>query len=172
MRKRFVFLYAALLAGMVFFYTGCSGSPGSEPAARETVREQKTTELPPMLLTRLDGEQFMATRLEGKTVLVLFQPECDDCQRQAVQMQEHLAAFQDYSVYFVSNAGLQELARFAENYELDNRNNVHFAQVSLEDILNALGPMPAPSLFIYSADGRLVNTFKGETEIQQIIAHL
>ena len=195
MKKRFVPLFAALLTALVFLNTSCSGredATSADATDQQAVTENKdsglsgselsgsglsesesrVSDLPPLPLTDLNGQRLMVNNLRGKTVLVLFQPECEDCQREAVQIQENLQAFKDYAIYFVSNAALPQQAMFAEHYKLNGYPNVHFAQTSIDDIINTLGPTPAPSVFIYSAQGRLVKAFKGETDIQQILSHL
>lgn len=190
MKKRFVPLFAALLTALVFLDTSCSDreeSTSADATDQQAVTENKdsglsgsdlsesenrVSDLPQLPLTDLKGNHLMVNNLKGKTVLVLFQPECEDCQREAVQIQRNLQAFEDYAVYFVSNAALPQQAMFAEHYQLNSHPNVHFAQTSINDIINTLGPTPAPSLFIYSAEGRLVKAFKGETDIQEIRKYL
>ena len=187
MKIIFTPLFAGLLGAVVLITGSCSNNndatdqaavtentntTATAPVTQNTGSNRQGNDLPRLPLTSLDGSRFMANSLEGKTVLVLFQPECEDCQREAAQIQQNLPAFDEYSVYFISNADLQEQARFAEKYGLTGHKNVHFAQTSINDIINTLGPSPAPSVFIYSAEGRLVKEFKGETEIQQILGRL
>ena len=114
----------------------------------------------------------MANSLAGKTILFFFQPDCDHCQRETVQIQENLYAFRDYKVYFITNAGMPELTKFAQEYKIAFEPNFTFAQATIENILNTVGPMASPSLFIYSDKGRLVKAFKGETPIEQILPAL
>lgn len=174
MKKNFISLLAALFVALVFFITSCSTKTetAEEKVAQKAVSEIKRSDLPRLPMTNLSGSRIMANSLEGKTVLVLFQPECEDCQREAAQIREHLPAFKDYQVYFISDAALPVQAQFAKNYQLSDHGNIHFAQASVNDIINTLGPIPAPSLFIFTAEGRLAKVFKGETDIQQIISHL
>jgi thiol-disulfide isomerase/thioredoxin len=133
---------------------------------------KSSNELPMLPMTKLDGSRLTAKQLKGKTVLVLFQPDCDHCQREAVQIQEHLDAFKGYTLYFVSDAGLPQISQFAQEYKLAGNPNIHFATTTLQDIINALGPVDAPSLFVYSEQGRLVKSFIGETPIEEILKSL
>jgi cytochrome oxidase Cu insertion factor (SCO1/SenC/PrrC family) len=143
-------------------------SEESQPAAAETA----AVDLPNLPLTKTDGTQLMANGLQGKTILFFFQPDCDHCQRETVQMRENLAAFRDYKVYFITNAAMPELSKFAQEYKIAFEPNFVFAHATLEDILNTVGPMESPSLFIYSDKGQLVKVFKGETPIEQILPAL
>lgn len=142
-------------------------APAAATPARTTAAVV-SNDLPQMGLTRLDGSRLVAKDLKGKTVLVLFQPDCDHCQREAAQIRENLEAFDGYTVYFVSDAGLPQLNRFAREYDLEGKSNIHFVQASVNDIIHALGPVQAPSVFVYSEQGRLVSSFIGETPIEEI----
>lgn len=136
------------------------------------VAENTPNDLPWLPVTKLDGSRLMVKDLKGKTILVLFQPDCDHCQREAKQIQEHIEMFKDYEMYFVSDAALPQLSQFAREYKLAGVPNVHFANTTIKDVINTLGPLQSPSVFIYSADSRLVKSFIGETPIENILSHL
>ena len=51
--------------------------------------------------------------------------------------------------------------------EMADQRDVHFAQTTINDILNQIGPIETPSLFVYSPEGRLVKSFIGETPIEE-----
>lgn len=182
MKKGIIVIVAVVLVLVLIFYLD---NVNSKSANRETESASTTetapktataavisSDLPMMPLTRLDGSRLMAKELKGKTVLVLFQPDCDHCQREAVQIRENLKAFEDYTIYFVSDAALPQLDQFAQAYDLAGKNNVHFAQASVNDIIHTLGPVEAPSVFVYSEEGRLVDSFIGETPIEEITSSL
>ena len=130
------------------------------------------SDLPAMQVTGIDGKSFSAKSLKGKTVIVMYQPDCDHCQREATQMQENIAAFKSYQIYFVSTATSAEIKKFAAEYKLNTSRNVHFGTTTLGNILSTYGPVDTPSLYIYNADGHLVKKFNGETDIHVIIKHL
>ena len=165
---------------LILAVAGCNNpkSPQQEVSAPVTenntpaAAEVTTVDLPNLPLTKTDGTQLMANSLEGKTILFFFQPDCDHCQRETVQIRENLDAFRDYKVYFITNAGMPELTKFAQEYKIAFEPNFSFAQATIENILNTVGPMASPSLFIYSDKGQLVKAFKGETPIEQILPAL
>lgn len=161
----------------LIFYFDSRGSRSATRAMEPTtaagpVAAVEANDLPQLPLTRLDGSRVVAKDLKGKTVLVLFQPDCDHCQREAIQIRENLEAFDGYELYFVSDAALPQLSKFAEEYELAGKSNIYFAQTTVNDIIQTLGPVEAPSVFVYSEEGRLVNSFIGETPIEQIKSSL
>ncbi len=136
----------------------------SQPITHET--------LPNILLVKPDGSQVFTKNLEGKSIIVLFQPDCDHCQREAVQIREHLKAFRDYNMYFVSSAPIEEIEQFSEEYNLKGNPNVFFAYTDLMNILNNFGAVQTPSLYIYSEEQKLIKAFNGETAIGQILQHI
>jgi peroxiredoxin len=176
MRKRLlitgIVLAAVLLLAYFQFFPPASPPTGPAPVIQtgnSAPAPAAPNDLPNnMLLTGQDGSQFMAKSLQGKVILFFFQPDCDHCQREAAQISEHLPAFRDYSLYFISTAPMPQITQFAKEYRLSGT-NVHFAQTRLENILSALGPIQAPSMFVYSQEGRLVQKFDGETDINLIL---
>lgn len=135
-------------------------------------QEQQAADMPNILLIKPDKSQLFTRDIQGKSVLVLFQPDCDHCQREAVQIREHLKAFQDYTVYFISSAPLEEIEQFSEEYKLQGNPNVFFAHTDLMNILDNFGAVQTPSLYIYSKDQELVKAFNGETPIGMILPHI
>jgi len=125
-----------------------------------------------MVVTKTDGSQLDIRGLKGKTVLILFQTDCDHCQREAAAIQENISAFKDYSIYFITTTSPQEIETFASEYGLAGHPNVHLCQTTSKNILDNFGPIDAPSLYIFSADQKLVKAFNGETKIDAILRHL
>ncbi|MEM6842694.1 MAG: redoxin domain-containing protein [Bacteroidota bacterium] len=127
--------------------------------------------LPDLPMTTTKGTQINAQSLEGKVVLILFQPDCDHCQREAEDIHEHLDAFGEYSIYFVANAPIKDIQKFARDYRLNEQANIFFAYAELQPILDNFISIPTPSLYIYS-NQQLVKAFEGETPIEKILEHL
>lgn len=130
---------------------------------------QTSTDLPVMPITFLDGTTVQANSLTGSFILVLFQPDCDHCQREAQEFQKNLNAFSNYNLYFVSSVGIPETEAFAKEYGLSGHNNVKFGVTAVQNVLDNFGAISAPSIYIYNGSGKLVKKFNGETDIQQII---
>ncbi|PRY07306.1 peroxiredoxin [Pontibacter ummariensis] len=166
----FIFVAAVVVLAVVFYIDSRNSSDEKlvAPAGTENVQG----ELPLLPLTRLDSTRIIASDLEGKVVLVFFQPDCDPCKREAEQIRARLHAFDGYTLYFVSDAPLPELKRFALESNLAKQQNVFFAQASLEDITNTVGSVKTPSVFIFSEEGNLVKSFIGEAPIEEVVQHL
>lgn len=148
----------------------CATKPAFEqPLAVPAVQ---INELPSLRLTLSDRRKLTARELEGKTVLVLFQPDCDHCQREAEQIGKFADAFRDYKVYFISSVPVAEIVTFGEKYGLAGRRNFFFAETPVDDVLNSFGPIETPSVYIYSEQRKLVESFNGEVAVEVIVKYL
>jgi peroxiredoxin len=134
--------------------------------------QHMANDLPALQVTGIDGKNFSAKNLKGKTVIVMYQPDCDHCQREATQIQQNIASFKSYQIYFITTATAAEIKKFAADYKLSTHANVHFGTTTLGNILSTYGPVETPSMYIYNATGGLIKKFNGETDIQIIKKHL
>lgn len=135
-------------------------------------KEETKNDLPQMQITLLDESVLNAKKIAGKTVMVLFQPDCDHCQREATQISENLESFKGYKFYFVSSAALTDIARFGNDFNLAGKENIFFGSAPSESIYNNFGPIEAPSIYIYSEEGKLVKQFNGEIAISEILKYI
>jgi hypothetical protein len=67
---------------------------------------------------------------------------------------------------------MAQIKQFALDYELWQRPNIIFASTGTENILNNFGPIEAPSVYIYSAEGKLVQKFNGQVDVSVILKSL
>ncbi len=146
-------------------------SCSSKKEEKSMTSESAVNEYPNLVLTIQDGEQVSTRSLEGKNVFVLFQPDCDHCQEEAIEIEQRLDGFKDYTLYFISSSPMPQIVKFAEDYKLENKQNVKFAWTSTEGVLNQYGPIQTPSVYIYS-QGKLVKSFNGQTNIENILNSL
>jgi hypothetical protein len=129
-------------------------------------------EIPDLWMNLEDGSKQLASTLRGKTVLFLFQPDCDHCQREAVDIARYIDRFSDYQLYFISSAPLPEVLKFAKDYKLKQYPNIHWGTTTVQNILSTYGPIEAPSLYLYSNEGKLIESFVGEIAVEVIVKHL
>ena len=160
------------LLSFCFVLIACS-SRGNHDRENTSVSVDATVDLPNITLTKLNGERLQGKDLLGKkSILILFQTDCDHCQREAKQIKAHLQSFSEYQLYFITNASATEVGKFAVDYELSEKSNVIFALTDVQGILNNFGSIPTPSLYIYDAAGKLLRKFNGETDINLILEAL
>jgi peroxiredoxin len=162
-------LYHTIIGLMLIVAIGVGCQKKEEKVETTPAPVQADNDLPTMPITFLDGTTVQTKSLTGSFILILFQPDCDHCQREAQEFQKNLAAFDNYTLYFVSSVGIPETEAFAKQYELSGYSNVKFGVTAVENVLNNFGAISAPSMYIYNGSGKLVKKFNGETDIQQIL---
>lgn len=132
----------------------------------------EVNEYPYMNLESLDGKVQSARDLPGRSILIFFNPDCDHCQREAGAVRDNIFSFASFQLYFISSDSLKNIEKFAKEYGLADFENVHFARTEVEEVIRNFGPIPAPSMYLYSGKKKLFREFKSETPIDQILGAL
>lgn len=141
---------------------------------RKVVQEQTVTvnELPHLKFTTLDGTPTSTRDLPTPLVLILFFSDCDHCQREAQAIQENLNLFKGKNIQFISAEDMPLIQKFSVDYGFANQPQVQFGRAESVDVYMNFGSIPTPAIYVYSADKRLVKSFKGETPVAEIAAAL
>lgn len=162
------YMRLCLLSSLVLTIMLLSCSGPSKNKVTEELVSTTTNDLPKMTVLTPDRTHINLSQLKGKAILILFQPDCDHCQREAKEIRQHLDEFKDYSLYFISSDQLPSIEAFGKSYDLLGHGNVKFASTTVDDVIKNFGPIPAPSVYIYS-DQKLVKKFNGEVAIETIL---
>lgn len=83
------FINICLLIFILLF--GCTNA-SKENLKNDQSPEQSANDLPMMKVTKTDGSRIDVNMLKGNTVLILFQTDCDHCQREAKEIREHVSS--------------------------------------------------------------------------------
>ena len=161
MSRSIIFLFAVL----ILFNCTPSKKPGQENIAVKN-------ELPDIKMTLVQGNSLKANTLPGRVILIFFGPDCDHCQRQAESIRKQLEVFKNYSLYFIASSPDSEIIHFAKTYQLQGYSNIFFARAEIAEVIEKMGPMSVPGIFIYSEDRQLVKKFKEETAVNEIAKFL
>lgn len=173
MKKLIPILVVSLLAITGIFFVLKQYS--SEAEAKDTTTRDTTAvenDIPPMIFTMADGSTKTLKDISGKLVVVLYQPDCDHCQREASAISEHLSSFDAYKVYFITVEPFDVIEKFANDYRLSGNSNIFFGRTEIESIINNFGQISAPSVYVYTQEGKLKKNFNGETPIEDILQSL
>ena len=117
--------YNLITAALLITFVSGSCTRSSSVEKKNNQSPQPPNDLPSMTITKLDGSEVDVRALKGKMVLILFQPDCDHCQREAKEIREHIDAFKEYAIYFISADQLPAVEKFGNDSDLLNRNNIH-----------------------------------------------
>lgn len=155
------FLMLVVLAG------GCNQSKKVEEATKQEINE-----LPYLTYQTLKGDTVSTRTLPGGSILILFNTECDHCQREAKEISEKLEAFKNYELLFIAADSVHKIDNFSKTYNLVDKPNVKFGRAEYQDVFMNFGSIPTPSVYIYSRERKFVKSFLGETPVEELIKYL
>jgi peroxiredoxin len=159
--------FGSFLSFCFILSLSCS-TPGSKEKVNDTAVAAPGNDLPQMTVTTSDQSTVNLRELKGKAMLILFQPDCDHCQREAQEIRNHLNSFEEYALYFISADQMPAIEQFGQTYDLMGHSNIKLAATTVENVLSNFGSIPAPSVYIY-VDQKLVKKFNGEVGIDLIL---
>lgn len=137
----------------------------NRPVSREELRVRAAV-LPSLDLTTLDGQPY---NLNDKLPLVLiyFNTTCDHCQRQLESLRRERELFAGVPVVLMSSQPEEDLREFQEQTNIAEEGFI-IVQVQHEVVAERFGVLALPQIFVYGADGELVDLFSGETSPEKI----
>lgn len=140
--------------------------------SRNSVKEKIIT-LPELTLFELDSTEMDTSILNRKSLaLIFFNSACEHCQYEAKEIKNHIHAFANSTLVFISTESLPEIKAFALAYGLDAYQNISFTKINSEHAINAFGALSIPHVFIYGPDKKLRKEFKGEIKAETISKYL
>jgi peroxiredoxin len=163
--KYFILLAVALVLG------SCKPQPGPKDAPADSMQASKAR-LPAIDIVTVDGDSIKLSAVKGQSVIILFTPDCDHCEREADDIGKHLDLFKDYTLYFVASQNADIIKGFAVKHGINDKPNIVFAQAAIVPVVTLLEPTSMPTIFIYDSKGMLVKRFDGETDVEDIAAFL
>lgn len=141
---------------------------GCTKEEKQQAPPQTINELPHLKFVSLDGTATSTRNLETPLVLILFFADCDHCQREAQEIQKNLELFKGKNIQFISAEEIPVIQKFSVDYGLSNEPNVKFGRAESVDVYMNFGSIPTPAIYVYSAEKRLLKSFKGETPVVEI----
>ncbi len=155
------FLMLVVLTG------GCNQSKKVEETTKQEINE-----LPYLSYQTLNGDTVSTRTLPGGSILILFNTECDHCQREAKEISEKIEAFKNYELLFIAADSVHKIDNFSKTYNLVDKPNVKFGRAEYQDVFMNFGSIPTPSVYIYSRERKFVKSFLGETPVEELIKYL
>jgi len=127
--------------------------------------------IPSFSFFTLNGTTFSEKKLNKNThkLFVYFNTECEFCQHELEQISQHLAAFKNTQIVFVSFEEIEIIKNFAKKHQLLNKVNVVFLQDKKLEFSKIFDAKSIPFILLYDVENKLVQKFKGATKVQKII---
>jgi FKBP-type peptidyl-prolyl cis-trans isomerase/peroxiredoxin len=106
-----------------------------------------------------------------KIIFFLFDTGCDHCQQEVEAIGKQSAAFNNAHLYFVSQNSQQDINQFMQVYgkPLLSRPNVTVLQDNDRRLMGTFQAFTYPSVYVYSAQHRLISYFAGQAATGDII---
>ncbi len=105
-------------------------------------------------------------------VLIAFNPDCEHCQQEAIDVYEHRSDLKNVYLFFVANSKSKDISDFAEKFKLKNLKNVNLVKDTKNILADSFGVKSIPTIFIYNKDNQLIKRFDGETKIDAILKYV
>jgi thiol-disulfide isomerase/thioredoxin len=162
--------YFVLLSLSIVVAFGLSGCTSSE---KKQESKPEVNELPYLSYTDLKtGAQTTTRSMPGNSILILFNSDCDHCQREAGEISAKEGFFKNHELFFIASDSVHLIENFARTYKLADKPNVHFGRADYMDVYMNFGSIPTPAIYIYSKERKLVKSFLGETPVEELVKYL
>lgn len=135
--------------------------------------ETKMQQLPTVSLRGLDSTRVTLTQKSQSTVIFYFDPHCEHCQHEAIELKKQAQAFKNVQLLWLSTERLWVLRAFEKEYALQKTiPSLTIAQISPQEADKQFGFSTVPTILIYDAEGNLAKKYVGETKMDAIIKYL
>ncbi|AJR02833.1 peroxiredoxin family protein [Siansivirga zeaxanthinifaciens] len=169
-KKTFLFIVVAGVLGLLSYlgYNIIS-------KAKEKNQIAKQLEIIPELdLLTLAQKTFTKANLRPNTntIFIYFNSECDFCQHEAQSISDNVDSFKNVQFIFVSTEPIEIIKRFAEQYKLNNQQNITFLYDSLSTFSSRFDANSIPYILIYNKNQKLIKKHKGQLNAKGILRAL
>jgi len=130
--------------------------------------------IPAFSFVQLNGQVFATKDLQRNknTLFVYYNSECEYCQSEVRQIQENLVGFKNTQLIFISFEPMEDIQKFAIDYQFDHKPNVLFLQDSKLEFSEIFDANSIPFMLLYNPQQELLQKFKGATKIANVLKHL
>ncbi len=121
-----------------------------------------------------DSSKFTREDLKKKkpTVLILFSPECEHCQRETKELEAHIDKFKNAQIMMVTYLSFAEMQKFYKDYHVADYPNITMGRDAkyFFPIYYKLRSMP--SIFVYDKKGNFKKAFEGSVNVLKVAEQL
>ncbi len=171
MRKFFKYL-------IIIFLLGAGGWLGTRTYQRYQSKkesEQRVQTLQHVGFESLAGGKVYLDEFDRQkpTVIIYFNPACEHCQYEATEIGRRAEQFGKVNTILVTpEPSVEKVKAFAQTYHLNEVDNLAILLDKDKQFIRYFGTAVFPSVFIYSANQKLVKSYKGEVKIEAIMESL
>jgi hypothetical protein len=154
---------------LLFLLAGCH-HPGN------TTRLAAIKNLPHLRMIALDSStRFLPEDVPpgSPVIIIYFDPDCEHCQRETIDLIQHRSEIEPAKVYMVANNATHDsLQRFYRQNRLEQSSNILIGEDYNYSFFKVFKPSTVPYIIIYNSNQQLVKIYEGEADIHSIIASI
>lgn len=163
MKRKIVFIILLVVLAMISYL----GFSIYEQLQEKQVVEERIAALPQFLVADLKGNEFSSENVkQASLILTYFNTGCEFCKAEIRSMKEHELLQQSTSIWLVSDEPDTVLKDFAATFELDSLQSIQVLRDKNQEVRKMFGVKGVPNTFVYSENGKLLKSFKGETKAE------
>lgn len=163
MKRKIVFIILLVVLAMISYL----GFSIYEQLQEKQAVEERIAALPQFLVADLNGNEFSSENVKrASLILTYFNTGCEFCKAEIRGMKEHELLQQSTSIWLVSDEPKNILKEFAATFELDSLQSIQVLRDKNQEVRKMFGVKGVPNTFVYSENGKLLKSFKGETKAE------
>jgi hypothetical protein len=101
-------------------------------------------------------------------MLMYFNPLCDICRYEMKQLIKNASYFKNKQIILVSPENIVDIKKFAGEFNLQKYANIKILYDKNDTLYKVLKPSGYPAIYIFNSDKQIINSFEGETGIDEI----
>lgn len=120
--------------------------------------------LPPFKLLKSDSSGWITKadlQKHKRTIIMLFSPDCEHCQKQTEILMEHLDELKDVQIVMATTLPLEKIKEFIRRFKLNDHPNFFIGRDNAMFLGIYFDLHSIPLLAIYNKKDELINVFEG-----------
>jgi len=136
---------------------------------KEVQKNIKT--IPEFDYTDVNGKNFTQNNLKKATpvLFIYFNTECEYCNIETKMIKDNIEKLKTIQLIFISFEEPEKIIRFAQTYQLLNRDNIHFLYDKQVSFATTFDVTALPTIVIYDRQKQLIEKIKGQVKIDHIL---
>ena len=121
-----------------------------------------------------DSSLFTREQLKKKksTVLIIFNPECEHCQKETKEIEANISKFKNAQIIMVSYLGYDQMVKFYNEYHIADYPNITMGRDAKYFFPVYYKLRNLPSIFVYDKKGKFKKDFEGSVNVLKVAAEL
>jgi thiol-disulfide isomerase/thioredoxin len=137
--------------------------------SRKISIDNRLKSLPPCRFFDLNNIPVLLNEIaDKKTLLIVFNPDCEHCVFEIRQISNHLEDLPDTEIIMITTVQNNITREFMVKEGLDSIPRIKILRCEPVVFKEVFGTMPFPTVFIYGRNKKLLRILKGEVNIELI----